>query len=251
MSYERNKNTTVLLHGWGGSYESVWKQAGWTDALESAGFEVAGIDLYGHGRAARSHDPADYADLATHVSVSLPDIQGLVGIGYSLGCKVLLEIEARSPGRFEMLILGGLGANVFAPEALGGEVADCLTDGPNTDTLPIVRRLADYGLAAGNDPLAIAACLRRAPNPVLTPQRLSTVCCPVLLVTGSADELAYPVDALAKALPFSQVKILDGVDHIGLPATPEFLRAALAFLGRHEMGASKEQNSANVISTRR
>lgn len=72
MSYERNKNTTVLLHGWGGSYETVWKQAGWTDALESAGFEVAGIDLYGHGRAARSHDPADYADLATHVSVSCP-----------------------------------------------------------------------------------------------------------------------------------------------------------------------------------
>jgi pimeloyl-ACP methyl ester carboxylesterase len=136
----------ILLHGWGGSYKAVWESNGWAEKLASYGFEPLGIDLLGHGEALRSHNPADYADLASHVMSQLPAKQGLLGIGYSLGCKILLEIQAREPGRFSRLVLGGLGANVFAPEALGGAVATCLEGGPQANTLPIVKMLADYGV---------------------------------------------------------------------------------------------------------
>ncbi|NQD93711.1 alpha/beta hydrolase [Pseudomonas sp. CrR25] len=227
------KVPVVLLHGWGGSYEAVWKANGWAEALASCGFEPVGIDLPGHGAAMCSHAPADYADLAEDVMAKLPAGSGLLGIGYSLGCKVLLEIEARAPGRFSRLVLGGLGANVFAPEALGGAVATCLERGPQPDTLPVVRLLAEYGVAAGNDPLAIAACLRRPPNPTLSKERLAAVRCPVLLVTGDADSVAYPVDPLAKALPSHQVQVLPGVDHIALPQSLEFQRAAMVFLQQY------------------
>jgi pimeloyl-ACP methyl ester carboxylesterase len=224
------RTPVVLLHGWGGSYEAVWQANGWAERLASCGFEPVGIDLLGHGNAFRSHDPADYSDLAKHVIAQLPTESGLLAIGYSLGCKVLLEIEARMPGRFSRLVLGGLGANVFAPEALGGAVATCLEEGPKSDTPPIVSMLADYGVRAGNDPLAIAACLRRLPNPSLTRERLAAIRCPVLLVSGDADLVAYPVDPLADALSSHQVKILPGVDHIDLPKSADFQRAALAFL---------------------
>lgn len=147
-----------------------------------------------------------------------------------MGCKVLLEIEARQPGRFAALVLGGLGGNVYAPEALGAVVAQCLEDGIPEDSPPVAKMLARYGVSAGNDPLAIAACLRRKPNPVLTPERLRAVECPVLLVSGDADTVAYPVDLLADSITRSSVQILSGVDHLHLPENKDFMAAALRFL---------------------
>ena len=222
--------TVVLIHGWGGSYESVWEVNGWAERLRSAGFNPIGIDLPGHGSASRSHDPLDYADLSSDVIKRLPDDKPLLAIGYSLGCKVLLEIEARMPGRFSRLVLGGLGGNVFAPESLGVAVASCLEQGIPSDAPPVVKALAEYGISSGNDALAIAACLRRTPNPELTPDRLSGVRCPVLLVAGDADTVAYPMDRLADALSDSLVATLPGVNHLNLPADGAFIQAAISFL---------------------
>lgn len=230
MSKLTDRKSVVLIHGWGGSAQSVWDANGWFDLLRDAGFDPVGIDLPGHGNAVRSHDPANYADLASEVIAQLPDHQVLYGIGYSLGCKVLLEIQARQPGRFAALVLGGLGGNVFAPEALGAVVAQCLEDGIPEDSPPVAKLLARYGIAAGNDPLAIAACLRREPNPQLTPERLRAVDCPVLLVTGDADTVAYPVDLLAESITQSSVQILTGIDHLHLPEDQDFKAAAIRFL---------------------
>ncbi|MNC09957.1 2-succinyl-6-hydroxy-2,4-cyclohexadiene-1-carboxylate synthase [compost metagenome] len=230
MSKLIDRKSVVLIHGWGGSTQSVWNANGWIDLLRNAGFDPVGIDLPGHGDALRSHDPARYADLASEVIAQLPDDQVLLGVGYSLGCKVLLEIEARQPGRFAALVLGGLGGNVYAPEALGAVVAQCLEDGIPEDSPPVAKMLARYGVSAGNDPLAIAACLRRKPNPVLTPERLRAVECPVLLVSGDADTVAYPVDLLADSITRSSVQILSGVDHLHLPENKDFMAAALRFL---------------------
>lgn len=234
MNGVNTKAPVVLVHGWGGSYEAVWVRNGWAVTLADNGLSPVGVDLMGHGTSERSHVPADYADLASHAAGQLPQSTGLVAIGYSLGCKVLLELEARNPGLFSRIVLGGLGANIFAPEALGSEVASCLELGPQPGTPAVIKMLAEYGVRAGNDPLAIAACLRRPPNPVFTPEKLGAVKCPVLLVIGDADALAYPVDALADALPFVQVHVLAGVDHIALPASYEFQRVAMAFLNQSE-----------------
>ena len=230
MSKLIDRKSVVLIHGWGGSTHSVWNSNGWLDLLRNAGFDPVGIDLLGHGDALRSHDPARYADLASEVIAQLPDDQVLLGIGYSLGCKVLLEIEARQPGRFAALVLGGLGGNVYAPEALGAVVAQCLEDGIPDEAPPVAKMLARYGVSAGNDPLAIAACLRREPNPLLTPERLRAVKCPVLLVSGDADTVAFPVDLLADSITQSSVQILPGIDHLHLPENKDFMASALRFL---------------------
>lgn len=225
--------TVVMLHGWGGSSRSVWKENGWTGQLQAAGLDPVGIDLLGHGDAQHPHDPESYSDLAASVIERLPQSSdGLLGLGYSLGCKVLLEIESRLPGTFQRMVLGGLGGNAFAPEGVGASLADCLRFGPRPDTPPAVKALAEYGVAAGNDPLALAACLCRPPNPRLTKRRLSTIRCPVLLVCGDEDMVALPVEPLVDALPNPATLMLEGVDHLALPQSLQFRQAAVAFLAR-------------------
>ena len=49
----------VLVHGWGGSFETTWRQSGFTELLADAGRPVIGVDLLGHGEAPKPHDPAD------------------------------------------------------------------------------------------------------------------------------------------------------------------------------------------------
>ena len=63
----------VLVHGWGGSFESTWQRSGFTELVWEAGRPVIGVDLLGHGSAPKPHDPAEYADLGTRVLDALPD----------------------------------------------------------------------------------------------------------------------------------------------------------------------------------
>lgn len=225
-----NANKVLLLHGWGGNSRSVWAANGWYEALEASGFAPLPIDLPGHGPRGASHDALDYADLAAGVLDELGDTAPMAAIGYSLGSKVLLELATRLPGTFKRLVIGGLGVNAFAPERMGELVAQCLEYGPSDDTPPAVRALAQYGIDAGNDPLAIAAVLRRPPNPVLTQARVSAISCPMLLVCGDVDKVATPVAPLGEALSDCQVAMLEGVDHLSLPAAAGFQAAAVTFL---------------------
>ena len=82
-----------------------------------------------------------------------------------------------------------------------------------------------------NDPLAIAAVLRRPPNPVFTEDRIRHIGAPVLIVNGDADPVARLGDRLVASLPNVTCVTLPGVDHLGLPAQPAFIRKAVAFLG--------------------
>ncbi|MGF6933590.1 pimeloyl-ACP methyl ester carboxylesterase [Paraburkholderia sp. UCT70] len=226
----RRAPKVLLLHGWGGSYDKVWRATGFVSRLEAAGMEPIAVDLPGHGRSRPSGDPADYADLAKSVSLDLPDSGAMYGVGYSLGAKLLLEIERRSPGTFSRLVLAGLGGNVFAPEKLGDVVASALEQGVTQDTPAGVKALVEYAISAGNDPLSVAACLRRSPNPVLSSKAISSVGCETLLVCGDRDSIALPLEPLAEVFPRCQVELVPGVDHLHLPESDVFQRAALAFL---------------------
>lgn len=217
----------VLLHGCGGSAGGTFIETGWVDKLRAAGRIVLPITLPGHGAAA-SHDPAAYGDLAGETLAVLP--ARFDAVGFSLGGKLLLEIAARAPGRIGRIVVGGVGDNVFAPEKVGPAIVAVLENGIGTDT---PAPFADFyrGCEAGGvDPLAVAAVLRRPPNPVLPAERLARVAAPVLLVVGDADPGAMPAAGLIAALPNVRAEILPGVDHFSLPANDDFRQLALAFL---------------------
>jgi pimeloyl-ACP methyl ester carboxylesterase len=87
---------------------------------------------------------------------------------------------------------------------------------------------ARFAMSEGNDPLALAACLRRA-SVNFEPADLATLHRPVLVVLGDRD-FAGPADPLVEALPDARHLSIRGLDHFGTPKDFRFVEAALGFL---------------------
>ncbi|WP_151720224.1 alpha/beta fold hydrolase [Gemmobacter serpentinus] len=218
----------ALIHGWGGSYAATWETAGWNAALRAAGFDPVGVNIAGHGPEGGSHDPADYGDLAGDLAQKLP--KGLHGaIGFSLGTKLLLELEVRNPGANGRLVLGGIGDNIFAPETIGPALVQALR-GVSGEQAPQVAALLAYAAKSGADNLCLAAVLERPANPVLPEGRLIKAKAPILIFNSRDDAVAQPDARLRAALPHARHQLIDGPGHVGLPADRTFRDAAIAFL---------------------
>jgi len=221
--------SVILLHGCGGSPQQAFADTGWITRFEAEGRDVLAPFLPGHGRAGQSHDPADYADLAGDLLARLPDGPFDI-VGFSLGGKLALDIAVRAPGRVRRIVLGGVGDNVFAPEAIGEAAASALEHGPQADTPPPVRMFLDTWDPTLNDPLAVAAVLRRPPNPVFAEDAFMRIESPILIVNGGDDVVAHMGTRLLSALGVQQI-LLPGVGHFDLTAQKEFCTSALEFLG--------------------
>jgi pimeloyl-ACP methyl ester carboxylesterase len=219
----------VLLHGCGGSFAATFEATGWIDAIASRGRTAVRIHLPGHGVIPAPRDPAHYSDLAGLVMRELP-AQPFDAVGFSLGAKLMLEIALRLPERVGRLVLGGIGDNVFAPEAVAETVAHALESGPDPATPPGVLQFLTTWEPDRNDALGVAAVLRRPPNPQFTSERLERITQPVLIVNGADDPVTRLGGRLEACLRNVAVISLPGVDHLGLPAHPEFRRLALEFL---------------------
>jgi pimeloyl-ACP methyl ester carboxylesterase len=216
----------VLVHGLGSSFEHGWREPGWIDLLGDAGRTVVPVDILGHGRAPAPHDAAAYAGLEQSVAAALPD--GPVdAIGFSLGAQLLLRLAAQDPSRFGRLVVIGVGANLFAAVDGIGALADAFERGTEPDQVT-ARLFLSLAASAGNDPLAMAACLRR-PHEPFTAAELGRVSCPTLVIIGSED-FAGPPDPLVDALPDARLVVLPGVDHFRAPREFSCIDEAMEFI---------------------
>lgn len=217
----------LFVHGFTSSFDRGWRQAGWADLVADSGRPVLGVDLLGHGEAPKPHDPAAYADVGARVLEAMGDHDQVDGVGFSAGAGVLLDLAVAHPGRFRRLALLGMGAGYFrtdVPEplalALEGKAGDL--------GHPLAQAFVRFATSPGQDPLALAAFLRR-PLPDRSPERLAAVTGPVLIVLGERDGNG-PAEPLASALPDARVKALRGVDHLGTPTDFGCIDATLSFL---------------------
>ena len=223
----------VLVHGWGGSFESTWQRSGFTALLEDAGLDVVGVDLLGHGTAPKPHDPDAYADLTERVLDALPD-QPVDAIGFSLGALTLLRLAIAQPHRFNRIVLAGIGANVFNRDDSGtAEIVaglESVAAGGDPSTLQnTVRLFTQYASQPGNDIEALTAVMKRPPSADITSATCAAVTCPVLVIVGDQD-FVYPGDALAAAFPNGRCETLRNVDHFATTESFGFFDAALEFL---------------------
>ena len=218
----------MLVHGFASSYERNWREPGWVDLLHDEGRAVIGVDLLGHGRAAKPSDPAAYAALEDSILAAMPADGKADAIGFSLGAQLLLLAASAAPGRFRRIVLGGVGDNVFAsadPEPVARAVE---TGQAAQEAGPAGAALTHFAMAPGNDRAALAACLRR-PRAPLTEAEVAAVRVPVLVVLGERD-FAGPATRLIAALPDARLVALSRTDHFGTPKDFRFVQAALDFV---------------------
>jgi pimeloyl-ACP methyl ester carboxylesterase len=216
----------LLVHGFTTSAHRTWREPGWIDLITDAGRPVIAPDLLGHGEAAKPHDVEAYDQVEALVAAELPD--GPVdAIGYSAGAGVILSLAADDPNRFGRIVLGGVGEGLFRRRE-GSPILDALEGRGDPDNRVSMhfKKLAETD---GNDPAALAAFIQR-PSRQWTPEQLTAVPNPVLVVIGDQD-FAGPGEPLADALPDGRVITLPGVDHFGLPKAFPFLEQALDFIG--------------------
>lgn len=217
----------VLVHGLATSAARTWGETAWLDLLADAGRTCHAIDLPGHGKAMDNADPASLDDLEATVLGQFPE-QPVDAIGFSLGARILLTIAADHPDRFHRLVVAGVGQNLFERDVERGKRIAAAIGGSADPEDPEGRHFYDLAEAPDIDRGVVGQLMAR-PRPELTPDTLSSITCPVLVVLGDHD-FAGPADPLVEALPKATFVSLRGVDHFATPKDFGFLDAGLEFL---------------------
>jgi pimeloyl-ACP methyl ester carboxylesterase len=221
----------LLVHGWAGSFDRTWKRAGLVDLLADSGRTVLPYDLPGHGIASKSHEPDDYRDLAGDLLRRAQASGGVVdAVGFSLGAITLLRAVLRTPTSFRRVVLAGIGDGVFFPHdpSRSERILSGLEGRADPGDLT-ARIFGKIGNEAHNDPLALAAVLRRPREDPMSAEQLALVTNDVLVVLGDKD-FSAPADRLVSAIPHARFVSLKGIDHFRTPEAFEFIDAVLEFL---------------------
>lgn len=209
----------VLIHGFGGTVES-WHRTGVTRVL-APHFRVVAMDVRGHGRSAKPHDPASYgAALAADVVRLIKHLGETKAhvVGYSLGGLVALDVAALHQEHALSVVVGGTGW-------------------PPPDAVDNFRRHAEaieqgkVRLRDGEDATALAALSRGLG--VLSAKDVRGIKNPLAVIIGADDMFMADAQRLARAVPKTEVIIIPATNHETAIWHPKFAEALLAFLRKH------------------
>jgi len=228
-----SERTLILVHGYTSNRLEGWRRTGWYAALERRRTRLIALDQRGHGESAKLYEPeayereklaADVIALMDHLGVGRADL-----FGYSMGARTALAAALAAPGRFDNLILGGVGDSMIAERSLpgGNPMADAmLADDPETITEPMLKSFRQFADEQGEDRRALAAC-SGVRNPPFDREAMVALPIPVLVVTGQRDRSAGDPEALAAAFGQGKAAVIPGVDHFS--AIPHGLTKAAVF----------------------
>lgn len=227
MSDARAQPPVLLLHGWGSTAQRTWASTKLRHDLDRAGREVILVDLPGHGPAGGPHEPNDYRDFTALAAERVPE-GPLDGIGFSLGGKTLLWLEAMRPGWFRRIVVGGVGDNIFRGEN-GETFAAAVQQGPNDDQPAQLRQIVTEAVESGNDLAAISAVIRR-PSTAPAPEAFASIRARTLVVNGAQDAVAGEAAQLQASVPSIETLELPDLGHVGLVDDARFQTAAARFI---------------------
>jgi pimeloyl-ACP methyl ester carboxylesterase len=226
----------VLIHGFGASRVITWRNTNWFQTLSRAGHRVVAIDCRGHGESQKPHRPEDYEEGRMAADIVAVLVELGIGsadlVGYSMGAQLAVRLTNDAPGRIRRVVLGGLGANFFRfteesteriAEALLARDVDKITD-------PVAREFRTFCERAGDDLVAMAACIRR-PRHVFSPDELREITQSVLVVCGGDDTWAGSPAPLAQAFPNGKALVIPHRNHHSTVGDKAFKEAVLEFLG--------------------
>jgi pimeloyl-ACP methyl ester carboxylesterase len=148
----------------------------------------------------------DAIALMDHLRIDNADL-----VGYSMGAALALSLLTRCPERFRRVILAGIGDSALAAD----------WGIPRLMPRGMPRRFA-------RDVSAISAA-RAAERTPIDAGMLSSVTCPVLILTGIGDRIAGTHRSLAAAIPGATVVRVPG-NHFSVVGHPAFRQAMVDFL---------------------
>jgi pimeloyl-ACP methyl ester carboxylesterase len=247
--------TIVLVHGRGGTLED-WVDSGVLANLAKS-YRVISIDLRGHGRSSKPHDPKQYGPemgldivrLLDHLRIARAHV-----VGYSLGANIVSQLLTSHPDRFLTATLGGSAGRfrwtaendqsseqeAAETEQLGFSPSTVLRVAPPGTpklTEEEIKQRSAVALANVNrDRRAVAALIRSFRDQVITPAQITAVTVPTLGIVGSADPLLLDLQDLKRLRPALELVVIDGASHSGerdARRRPQFVAAIREFITAH------------------
>lgn len=211
----------LLVHGTTGNLEN-WRTRGVVDALKSD-YKLILIDVRGHGRSDKPHDPAAYLPepKSKDIEAVLDElaIETTHFLGYSLGGRVGFDVVANAPHRLRSLVVGGAGPSSEALLAsslfVKGVTIEDVVQKFEAIGGPMPEQIRNEMLA--NDIDAIVASLDHSILDQEDRYRevLSEFQQPALLFVGTEDERHDDVEKTVRQMPNAEFIALDGIDHMG------------------------------------
>lgn len=251
---EGKGEAVVLIHGWM-SDSSMWGRDAYgnTKLTPVDGFQVIALDCRGHGKSDKPHDKDKYgAEMAADV-VRLLDhlkIQKAHLIGYSMGAFIAGKVAATHPNRVLSVVYGGQAPlltgesgsreiEVFAKavdegKGLGPYLIEVTPPDRPKPTLEQANAMAKV-LYGSKDVKAWAAAGLSFGGLEVKAEDLKKCTAPRLFIYGSkeSDKLQKRVSALITLLGASDLKVVEGSDHMTTLTKPEFGAAIISFLAAH------------------
>lgn len=241
----------VLMHGYTGTADRHFIANGVFANLAKDHRTIA-IDLRGHGKSGKPHDAKAYGEEMSRDVVRLLDhlkIQRAHVLGYSLGGFIASRLAALHPERLISLVyiasLPLRTTDTFMDKFAEDSVRD-LESGTPFKALALnlqppgskppsddeIRKMV-APLVAANDVMALAALWRGFKTLAVSPQQLTAVKVPSIVITGSADTNAAGVPELNKTHPQIRTVVVQGAQHggpEGVMRRPEFMATLREFL---------------------
>ncbi|HYB95806.1 MAG TPA: alpha/beta fold hydrolase [Vicinamibacterales bacterium] len=241
----------VLMHGYTGTLDRHFIANGVFASL-AADHRVIAMDLRGHGKSGKPHEPGAYGQtmagdvvrLLDHLKIARANV-----VGYSLGAMIAARLVSLHPDRLSSAVfVAQLPMREITPffEAFATESVKELEGDVPFKSLAVALqppgatppsdddiRKAVAPLVAANDVKALAA-LWRGYRTLLTPDdALRTATVPMLVIVGSEDTAAAGVPDLVKAHPHIRTVVVPGAQHggeQGVMRRPEFMATLRPFL---------------------
>lgn len=225
----------LLLHGFAANRGQAWRASGWFDLLDQAGIDYAAMDHRGHGESDKPHDVDAYAaDMMTSDIINFLDYlkakQATI-VAHSMGALISLRLLTEYPHRFKSAVLCGVGARMLEKRDDREIMAQALT---TTDPATVKDEHAlsfrAFAESTNSDMTALAACIS-AMRPALDEKVLANIAVPVLVITGSEDDLSGKPEPLAALIPGAKAVTIKGASHHTIMGDADFKSEVMRFLG--------------------
>jgi pimeloyl-ACP methyl ester carboxylesterase len=233
---EGKGDPVLLVHGFASNKEANWVQPAWVSTLMRAGYRAIALDNRGHGASTKFYAPFDYGidkmggdavALLDHLRIEQADV-----LGYSMGGRITGQLASAHETRVRSAIIGGIGIRLTVAGGNSEAIARALeapTAADVKEALPLGFRL--FAEQTKSDLKALAACARNQ-NRTITREAAASIRVPVLVATGTKDDIAGSGPELTALIPGAKNLDIPGRDHMRAVGDPIFKQGVLDFLSQ-------------------